>query len=81
MAYHPFRHLGLKFLSIALAVVIWLLVADQRAVERSVRAPLEFHNVPEGSSWSTIRRKRSKSASAARLRCSRACCPAKSSAC
>jgi YbbR domain-containing protein len=48
MAYHPFRHLGLKFLSIALAVFIWLLVADQRAVERSVRAPLEFHNVPEG---------------------------------
>lgn len=48
MAYHPFRHLGLKFLSIALAVVIWLIVADQRAVERSVRAPLEFHNVPDG---------------------------------
>jgi hypothetical protein len=48
MAYHPFRHLGLKFLSITLAVVIWLLVADQRAVERTVRAPLEFHNVPEG---------------------------------
>ena len=48
MAYHPFRHLGLKFLSIALAVLIWLLVADQRAVERTVRAPLEFHNVPEG---------------------------------
>jgi YbbR domain-containing protein len=48
MAYHPFRHLGLKFLSIGLAVLIWLLVADQRAVERTVRAPLEFHNVPQG---------------------------------
>ncbi len=48
MAYHPFRHLGLKFISIALAVLIWLVVSDQQLVERSVRAPLEFHNVPEG---------------------------------
>lgn len=48
MAYHPFRHLGLKFLSIALAVAIWLAVGDQRAVERSVRVPLEFHNLPDG---------------------------------
>jgi YbbR domain-containing protein len=48
MAYHPFRHLGLKFLSIALAVLIWLLVSDQRAVERTIRAPLEFHDVPQG---------------------------------
>jgi hypothetical protein len=48
MAYHPFRHLGLKFLSILLAASIWLLVADQQLVERSVRAPLEFHNMPDG---------------------------------
>jgi YbbR domain-containing protein len=48
MAYHPFRHLGLKFLSIALAVVLWLSVADQGAVERAVRAALEFHNLPSG---------------------------------
>jgi YbbR domain-containing protein len=48
MAYHPFRHLGLKFLSIALAVAIWLIVGDQRSGERSVRVPLEFHNVPDG---------------------------------
>jgi YbbR domain-containing protein len=48
MAYHPFRHLGLKFLSIALAAAIWLVVGDQRSVERSVRVPLEFHNVPNG---------------------------------
>jgi YbbR domain-containing protein len=48
MAYHPFRHFGLKFLSIALAVAIWLIVGDQRSVERSVRVPLEFHNVPDG---------------------------------
>jgi len=48
MAYHPFRHLGLKFLSILLAASIWLLVADQQLVERSIRAPLEFHNMPGG---------------------------------
>lgn len=47
MAYHPFRHLGLKFLSIAVAVAIWMVVGDQRSVERSVRVPLEFHNVPD----------------------------------
>jgi YbbR domain-containing protein len=46
MAYHPFRHLGLKVLSIALAGAIWLTVGDQRAVERTLRVPLEYHNLP-----------------------------------
>jgi YbbR domain-containing protein len=46
MAYHPFRHLGLKILSIALAFAIWLTVGDQRAVERTMRVPLEYHNLP-----------------------------------
>ena len=46
MAYHPFRHLGLKVLSIALAGAIWLTVGDQRAVERTMRVPLEYHNMP-----------------------------------
>lgn len=46
MAYHPFRHLGLKVLSIALAGAIWLTVGDQRAGERTMRVPLEFHNMP-----------------------------------
>jgi YbbR domain-containing protein len=46
MAYHPFRHFGLKLLSIALAGAIWLLVGDQRAGERTMRVPLEFHNMP-----------------------------------
>ncbi len=48
MAYHPFRHLGLKVLSIAFAVALWLSVGDQRAVERNMRVPLEFHNLPTG---------------------------------
>jgi YbbR domain-containing protein len=46
MEYHPFRHLGLKVLSIALAVALWLTVGDQRAVERPMRIPLEYHNMP-----------------------------------
>jgi YbbR domain-containing protein len=48
MAYHPFHHLGLKLLSIALAVLLWLIVGDQRLVERTARVPLEFQNVPPG---------------------------------
>lgn len=47
MAYHPFRHLGLKVLAIALATLLWLTVAGEHVVERSVRVPLEFRNIPE----------------------------------
>src|SRR4029079_16436574 len=46
VAYHPFRHLGLKILAIALAGAIWLTVGDQRAIERTMRAHLEYHNLP-----------------------------------
>jgi YbbR domain-containing protein len=47
MAYHPFRHLGLKMLAIALAVLLWLTVAGEHEVERTMRVPLEFRNTPE----------------------------------
>ena len=30
MAYHPFRNLGLKFLSTLVAVMVWLIVAGER---------------------------------------------------
>lgn len=46
MAYHPFRHLGLKFLSIALAVLLWLSLSGEQVVERSLRVPLELRNIP-----------------------------------
>jgi YbbR domain-containing protein len=46
MAYHPFRHFGLKLLSIALAGAIWIGVGDQRTGERTMRVPLEYHNMP-----------------------------------
>ncbi len=46
MAYHPFRHLGLKVLALALAALLWLTVAGEHVVERSLRVPLEFRNIP-----------------------------------
>jgi len=48
MAYHPFRHLGLKALAVSMAVLMWLSVSRDSHVERSVRAPLEFQNIPQG---------------------------------
>ena len=47
MQYHPFRNLGLKMLAIMLAVVLWFTVAGEHLVERSLRVPLEFRNVPQ----------------------------------
>ena len=46
MAYHPFRHIGLKVMAIALATLLWLTVAGDHLVERSMRVPLEFRNIP-----------------------------------
>lgn len=46
MTYHPFRNLGLKFLAIALATLLWLTVAGEHVVERGMRVPLEFRNKP-----------------------------------
>jgi YbbR domain-containing protein len=46
VAYHPFRHLGLKAMAVALATLLWLIVAGDHLVERSMRVPLEFRNVP-----------------------------------
>ena len=46
MAYPGFRHIGLKVLSLALAALIWLLVSGEQIVERALRIPLEFTNLP-----------------------------------
>src|SRR5258708_11878150 len=46
MRYHPFRHLGLKILAIALPSLLWRPVAGEHVVERSLRVPLEFRNIP-----------------------------------
>jgi YbbR domain-containing protein len=47
MAYIGFRHhLGLKFVSIVLAALLWVAVAGEQTVERALRIPLEFSNLP-----------------------------------
>jgi YbbR domain-containing protein len=48
MAYHPFRNLGLKLVSTLVATLLWLVVAGERVVERVMRAPVEFQNLPAG---------------------------------
>lgn len=47
MRYNPFRNFGLKVLALALAILLWLTVAGEHVVERSLRVPLEFRNIPE----------------------------------
>lgn len=44
--YNPFRHPGLKLVAVALAALLWLIVAGDHLVERSMRVPLEFRNIP-----------------------------------
>ena len=44
----PLRNIGLKFLSISIATLLWLVVAGDRVVERALRAPIEFQNLPDG---------------------------------
>ena len=46
MIYNPFRHLGLKVMAVALATLLWLTVAGDHLVERSMRVPLEYRNIP-----------------------------------
>jgi YbbR domain-containing protein len=41
-----FRRLGLKILSVALATLVWVLVSGEQIVERALRIPLEFVNLP-----------------------------------
>lgn len=48
MAYNPFGNFWLKFLAVLIAVGLWFTVAGEHIVERSLRVPLEFRNVPAG---------------------------------
>jgi YbbR domain-containing protein len=43
-----FRNIWLKFLSICIASLLWLVVAGDRVVERALRVPIEFQNLPQG---------------------------------
>lgn len=44
----PFGHLGLKTLSIGIALLLWLFVSGDETVERGLRVPLEFQQFPAG---------------------------------
>jgi YbbR domain-containing protein len=44
----PIRNVGLKFLSICIAALLWLIVAGDRVVERGLRVPVEYQNLPQG---------------------------------
>jgi len=44
----PFRHLGLKLLSLGLALLLWLAVAGEEIVERGLRVPVELQQFPPG---------------------------------
>jgi YbbR domain-containing protein len=48
MAYNPFRNLGLKVMALLIAGGLWFIVAGEHVVERSMRVPLEFRNIPTG---------------------------------
>jgi YbbR domain-containing protein len=48
MAWHPLRNLGLKLLALVLACLLWMTVTRDHLVERTLRVPLEYQNIPEG---------------------------------
>lgn len=41
-----FQRLGLKAISVVLAALLWLLVSGEQIVERALRIPLQFANLP-----------------------------------
>jgi YbbR domain-containing protein len=44
----PFRHIGLKALSLVLALLLWMIISGEETVERGLRVPLELQQVPPG---------------------------------
>jgi YbbR domain-containing protein len=43
-----FSHLGLKLLSLVMALLLWMVVSGEETVERGLRVPLELQQVPAG---------------------------------
>jgi len=55
----PFRHVGLKLMSVGLAVLLWMTVSGEETVERGLRVPLELQQFPaaleiQGEAPSTV---------------------------
>ena len=48
MTIWPFRHFGLKLLSVGLALLLWMAVSGEETVERGLRVSLELQQFPAG---------------------------------
>ena len=46
MAIRLFQNLALKLVSVVLAALLWLIVSGEQTVERVLRIPLEYTNIP-----------------------------------
>ena len=46
MAWHPFRNLTMKVVSVILGTMLWFTVSSDYLVERSMRVPLVYLNIP-----------------------------------
>ena len=44
----PLRNLGLKAISVGIAVLLWMVVSGEAPVERGLRVPLELQQMPVG---------------------------------
>ena len=44
----PFRHFGLKLVSVGIALSLWMIVSGEETVERELRVPLELQQFPSG---------------------------------
>ena len=47
MRFNPLRNLGLKIVSMFIAVLLWLVVAGEQQAERGLRIPLQLQNLPQ----------------------------------
>jgi YbbR domain-containing protein len=47
-AFWPFRHIGLKLLSVTIAVLMWMVIGGEETIERGLRVPLELQQFPAG---------------------------------
>ena len=46
MRFNPFHNIGLKIVSVFIAVLLWLVVAGEQPAERGLRVPIELQNLP-----------------------------------
>ena len=47
MTFRPFDHLALKLASLALAMLLWFVIAGEKTSEMGVSIPIELQNFPK----------------------------------